>query len=258
MEHNSESKAVKTVEQNRDVMYQVSLLQSLINGDYSGSVTVAELKRHGDIGIGTFDGLNGELIMLDGETYRAAGDGSVEAVSDNVTVPFAVVTFMDADKTETLKEISGYDVLYNELDRMVESRGKNHFYMIRIDGVFREINVRSVYAQEGTYRRLTEVMEHDQTFFDYKNIEGTIVGLYCPPYMSYLNAAGWHMHFISKDKTKGGHMLGVHIADAVLTWDDTDGFQMQLPQNEMFSGYDLAADQSEDIEKVEKHKKDGN
>ena len=256
MENTSKAKDGNDSVQNRDVIYQVSLLQSLMNGDYSGSVTVAELKQHGDIGIGTFDGLNGELIMLDGETYRAAGNGRVESVSDNETVPFSVVTFMDADKTENLKEIPGCDALYNELNRTVESRGKNRFYMIRIDGLFREINVRSVYAQKGTYRRLAEVMEHDQTFFDYKNIEGTIVGLYCPPYMSYLNAVGWHMHFISKDKTKGGHILGVNIADAVLTWDDTDGFQMQLPQNETFSGYDLTVDQSKDIEKVENYKKD--
>ena len=126
--------------------------------------------------------------------------------------------------------------------------------MIRIDGFFQEINVRSVYAQEGAYRRLAEVMEHDQTFFDYKNIEGTIVGLYCPPYMSYLNAVGWHLHFISKDKTKGGHVLGLNIVDAVLTWDDTDGFQMCLPQSEAFSGYDLTVDQTEEIEELEKKK----
>ena len=256
MDNKANLKDMNVSSQNRDVMYQVSLLQGLLNGDYCGSITVEELKQHGDIGIGTFDGLNGELIMLDGETYRAAGDGSVEAVSDNVTVPFSVVTFMDADKTENLKEISSCDALHNELDRIVDGRGKNQFYMIRIDGLFREINVRSVYAQEGTYRRLTEVMEHDQTFFDYENLEGTIVGLYCPPYMSYLNAVGWHLHFVSKDKTKGGHVLGLNIADAVLTWDDTAGFQMILPQNETFSGYDLTADQSKDIEKVEKHQKD--
>ena len=256
MDYTSKSNHSNTSAQNRDVIYQVSLLQGLMNGDYSGSITVAELKQHGDTGIGTFDGLNGELIMLDGETYRAAGDGSVEAVSDNTTVPFAVVTFMDADETKVLKEIPSCDALYRKLNQMAESRGKNHFYMIRIDGMFREINVRSVYAQSRPYRRLTEVMEHDQTFFDYENIEGTIVGLYCPPYMSYLNAVGWHMHFISKDQTKGGHVLGVNIADAVLTWDDTDGFQMQLPQNETFSGYDLTADQSKDIEKVENYKND--
>ena len=256
MDNTSTPKDLNAPVQNRDVMYQVSLLQSLVNGDYCGSITVEELKQHGDIGIGTFDGLNGELIMLDGETYRAAGDGRVEVVSDQVTIPFSVVTFMDADKTESMKEISDCDALFSKLDQMAEARGKNRFYMIRIDGMFREINVRSVYAQEGTYRRLTEVMEHDQTFFDYTNIEGTIVGLYCPPYMSYLNAVGWHLHFISKDRTKGGHVLGLHIADAVLTWDDTDGFQMRLPQNDMFSGFDLTVDQSKDIEKLEKNTND--
>ena len=241
--------------QDRDVMYQVSLLQSLVNGDYHGSITLAELKQHGDTGIGTFDGLNGELIMLDGKTYRAAGDGSVEAVTDDVTIPFSVVTFMDADKKKQLKDIVSFDALCAELNQMVAERGKNQFYMIRIDGAFREVNVRSVYAQHGTYRRLTEVMEDDQTFYDYQDVEGTIIGLYCPPYMSYLNAVGWHMHFISKDRTKGGHVLGMNIADAELTWDDTNGFEMRLPQAEAFSGFDLTADQSEDIEKVEKGKK---
>jgi acetolactate decarboxylase len=137
------------------------------------------------------------------------------------------------------------------LNQMVQQRGMNRFYMIRIDGMFREINVRSVYAQEEPYKRLTEVLEYHQTFFDYENIEGTMVGVYCPPYMAALNAVGWHLHFISGDKTKGGHVLGVNIADAVLTWDDIDGFEVRLPKNEMFAGFDLTVDQSGDIQKVE-------
>ena len=126
--------------------------------------------------------------------------------------------------------------------------------MIRVDGVFRKMNVRSVRAQEKPYKRLVEVMEHDQTFFDYENIEGTLVGLYCPSYMASLNAVGWHLHFISKDRTRGGHVLGLSIADAVLTWDNIGGFQMLLPQNKNFDRFDLAADQSEDIKKVETNK----
>ena len=250
----SKATASDTQDQSRDVMYQVSLLQGLTYGDYCGSVTAAELKEHGDIGIGTFDKLNGELIMLDGVIYRAAGDGSVEVVSDDETSPFSVVTFMDADVSKAFQEIPDYDTLHHELDKMVEERGKNRFYMIRIDGLFREMHVRSVLAQEEPYRRLTEVMEYDQTFFDYENIEGTIVGLYCPPYMSYLNAVGWHFHFVSGDRTKGGHVLGLHIADAVLTWDDTDFFQMRLPQNEKFDDFDLTVDQTRDIEKIETNK----
>lgn len=252
MNDTSNPKDLKFPVKNRDVLYQVSLLQSLANGDYTGSVTVGELKQHGDIGIGTFDRLNGEMIMLDGEVYRAAGDGRVEMVSDQETIPFCVATYIDADETKSLKDIHSFDVLCNLLNQMVAKKGANRFYMIRIDGMFREVNLRSVHAQKAPYKRLTEVMEHDQTFFDYADIEGTLVGIYCPPYMSYLNAVGWHLHFISKDKTKGGHVLGADIADAVLTWDDIDGFQMQLPQNEMFSGFDLTVDQSDDLEKIEK------
>ena len=100
----------KLKEQNRDVIYQVSLLQSLAYGDYCGSVTVKELKQHGDVGIGTFNKLNGELIMLDGAAYRAAGDGSVELVSDDETSPFSVVTYMDADETRSFKDIPDFDV----------------------------------------------------------------------------------------------------------------------------------------------------
>ena len=247
----AEQDSSDAVNQNTDVIYQVSLLQGLTYGDYYGSITVDELKQHGDTGIGTFDGLNGELIMVDGEVYRAAADGSVEVVSSEETIPFADVSFMDNDKTVDIEDISSFDELCSELNKLVEERGKNRFYMIRIDGTFQEANVRSEYAQKEPYKPLAEVLEYDQTFFDYKDIEGTLVGLYCPPYMSDVNAVGWHLHFISKDKTKGGHVLGLSIEDAVLTWDDTDAFQMQLPQNEMFSDFDLTVDQSEDIKKVE-------
>ena len=101
--------------------------------------------------------------------------------------------------------------------------------------------------------RLAKVLERDQTFFDYENIEGTVVGLYCPPYMSYLNAVGWHMHFISKDKSCGGHVLGLSIADAILTWEDINSFELKLPQNESFDSFDLTVDQSKEIEKIEKN-----
>ena len=238
----------------RDVIYQVSLLQGLAYGDYQGTVTVRELKRHGDTGLGTFDKLNGEMILLDGRVFRAAGDGSVEEVSEDETSPFSVVTFLDANLTRPLRELSDYDALQEELDRLAAKRGKNRFYTIRIDGLFREMNVRSVFPQKKPYRRLAEVLEQEQTFFHYNDVEGTVVGLYCPPYFSQLNAAGWHMHFLSKDKTKGGHVLGLQLAEATLTWDEANALQLQLPQSEAFSALDLTVDQSRDIEKIEKNR----
>lgn len=248
------SKTLIDSDQNKGVIYQVSLLQGLTYGDYFGSVKIAELKQHGDIGIGTFDKLNGELIMLDGEVFRVSGDGTVSAVYNDETTPFSVVTFFKTHESINLNDVINFETLHQQLDELVCKRGKNRFYMIRIDGMFNEINVRSVYQQQKPYKPLVKVLQNDQTFFDYQNIDGTVVGLYCPPYMSSLNAVGWHMHFISKDKTKGGHVLGLNIASAMLSLDYIDEFQLKLAQSEMFANFDLTVDQSEDIKKVETNK----
>ena len=240
-------------EYDRETIYQVSLLQGLTFGDYNGSVSVADLKKRGDIGIGTFEGLNGELIAIDGKVYRAAGDGSVEEVSDDTLIPFSNVSFFDEDVKDTLNGVDDITALQDILNQKVSELGENKFYFIRIDGTFNEMNVRSEYAQEEPYKPLAEVLETDQTFFDYENIEGTVVGLYCPPYMSDLNATGWHLHFVSSDKTKGGHVLGLNVDEAELGMDITEGFEMALPDTEMFADFDLTIDQSEDIEKVEKN-----
>ena len=240
-------------EYDRETIYQVSLLQGLTFGEYNGSVSVADLKKRGDIGIGTFEGLNGELIAIDGKVYRAAGDGSVEEVSDDTLIPFSNVSFFDEDVKDTLNGVDDITALQDILNQKVSELGENKFYFIRIDGTFNEMNVRSEYAQEEPYKPLAEVLETDQTFFDYENIEGTVVGLYCPPYMSDLNATGWHLHFVSSDKTKGGHVLGLNVDEAELGMDITEGFEMALPDNEMFADFDLTIDQSEDIEKVEKN-----
>ena len=245
-----------TDEYDRETVYQVSLLQSLTLGNYHGSVSVGELKKRGDIGIGTFDALNGELIAIDGGVYRASSDGSIKEIADDITVPFSDVTFFDEDVKETLSGVEDITALQTKLDEKVDELGKNKFYFIRLDGTFTEMNARSEYAQSEPYKPLADVMETDQKIFDYQNIEGTVVGLYCPPYMSNLNAVGWHFHFISADKTKGGHVLGLKFGTAELSMDVTDKFEMILPDDEMFKDSDLTVDQSEDIEKVEKNTSD--
>ena len=236
---------------NRESINQVSLLQGLTFGDYNGSLSAKEVKALGDTGIGTFDGLNGELVMLDGVIYRAAGDGSVEAVPDTETIPFCDVTFFDNDESHALTDIQDINALKEALDQKVDEFGSNRFYMVRIDGTFKEMNVRSELSQTKPYEPLAKVLETDQTFFDYTDIKGTVVGLYCPSYMDRLNAVGWHFHFISYDRKYGGHMLNLKFDSAEAKWDYTDGFSMVLPENEMFNDFDLTVDQSDDIKRVE-------
>ena len=235
----------------RETIFQVSLLQGLTLGDYYGSVTVGELKEKGDTGIGTFEGVNGELVMVDGVVYRAKSDGSVEIAPDEETIPFSNVTFFDADVTEEISGISSVDDLKSYLNEKVNELGKNNFYMIRIDGTFKHVFARSELKQEEPYKTLADALSTDQREFDFAGASGTVVGLYCPEYMRDLNAAGWQFHFVSEDKQSGGHVLDLDIDNAELKWDSTKGFNMLLPDTKMFPTLDLTTDQSEDIKKVE-------
>ena len=247
----SESKKDKTPKADRETIYQVSLLQGLTLGDYNGSVSVKELKEKGDTGIGTFEGVNGELIMVDGTVYRAKSDGSIETAPDDETIPFANVTFFDTDEKEDISGVSSIADLKKLLDEKVEKLGKNQFYMVRVDGTFKKMHARSELKQEKPYKPLAEALKTDQREFSWDNIEGTVVALYCPQYMKDLNAAGWHLHFVSKDKKYGGHVFELDVDKAELKIDCTQGFNMQLPDTEMFPTLDLTKDQSDDIKKVE-------
>ena len=232
-------------------IYQVALLQSLAQGYFDGSMTVADLKTHGDTGIGTFDGLNGEMIVLDGVVYQAIGDGSVVVPADNETVPFSNVTFFEEDLTLALSAIQDMASLQSTLNEIVEINGANLFYMVKIPGTFSTIKVRSEYKQEKPYRNLDVALAADQNEFDFENIKGTMVGLYCPDYMGDLNSVGWHFHFLTEDLTQGGHVLQVSVDEATALLDATPGFELFLPEEKVFQNMELSKDMDEAIHKAE-------
>jgi acetolactate decarboxylase len=219
--------------------------------DFEGSVTVGDLKKHGDTGIGTFDGLNGELVMLDGEVWQAAGDGSVNLMEDAATIPFGNVTFLDSDETLDVSGVESFEALLKQLDGRVAELGTNIFYAARIDGTFDKMNVRSEYKQEKPYPTIVDALAADQTFFDLEEVEGSMVGVYCPPYMASLNSAGWHFHFVTADRKQGGHVLDCAINKATATIDKTKEFDLALPGSQKFESTDFTVDRSADVKKAE-------
>ena len=233
----------------KNTIFQVSLLQALVLGHYYGAIPVGELKAHGDCGLGTFDGLNGELVLLDGEVLRAAGDGRIERVGDEETVPFATAAFLDPGVRRGVPGFASFAALQARVDGEADP---NRPYLIRLDGHFNRIRVRSVLAQRPPYRPMPQVMETDQTFFTYENLRGTLVGFRMPAYMGKLNAAGWHLHFLSDDRKAGGHVLELDAGEGTLYLCPKSGIEVRLPETAAFSKLDLAADLSEAVEKVEK------
>ncbi|HEY5556088.1 acetolactate decarboxylase [Acetobacterium sp.] len=209
----------------RDTLYQVSTISSLLAGNYDGFQSFGELKEHGDVGIGTFNALDGEMVMIDNTVYKVKASGGVEVVSDTDTTPFAAVTYFDNNVTQELTATASLDTLEQELDKFILN--KDLFYLFKVDGTFNTIKTRSVPIQEKPYPVLSEAVKK-QSVFDNTTITGTLIGLWCPDYIGGVNVPGYHFHFISDDRTKGGHLLDVSFDQAQVSVDATDGFVMNL------------------------------
>ncbi|MDU7769054.1 MAG: acetolactate decarboxylase, partial [Serratia marcescens] len=91
--HLAQGFARQSINAGEGEIYQISLMSALIDGVYEGETTIAELLKHGDFGLGTFNHLDGELIAFDQEIHQLRADGSARPAGLQQQTPFAVVTF---------------------------------------------------------------------------------------------------------------------------------------------------------------------
>lgn len=234
----------------RETLYQVSTIDALMQGSFDGTETIGDLKKHGDFGIGTFNALDGEMIELNGIVYQAKADGKIYRVPDNVTTPFATVTYFDRDETVT----TGQTMNLSEFSSVMagELPTRNIVYAVRMHGTFPLVRVRAIPAQHTPYPTLTDAAK-EQAVYTYTNATGTVVGFYTPAFLRGLNVAGYHLHFISDDRLSGGHILDFTVpADTAIDYDVTPGFAMEIPANGTFTTANLSQNLSSDLEKVEK------
>ena len=118
-----------------DVLTQVSTIDAILNGLYDGVITYGDLKEHGDFGIGTFEGLDGEMVALDGNFYQIRDDGVAYPVGDDMTAPFACVLFFDRDQEMQVWDGMNYTRFKDYMDDSI--REKNIFHAVRMGGNFR-------------------------------------------------------------------------------------------------------------------------
>jgi acetolactate decarboxylase len=199
--------------------------------------------------LGTLNALDGELIGLDGTFYQAKADGSVVPVGDDATTPFAVVTFFDTDRTIRLANVTSLAEYLAALNSSLENR--NVMYAIEARGHFSHVRVRSVPAQQKPYPLLTEAVKN-QTVYDFDDADGTIVGIWFPEYMAGVNVAGFHLHFVSDDRQRGGHLLDCSAADLTTAIDRTGDFYMALPGDGDFGRAAIGTTNETDVRIIEK------
>ena len=88
-----------------------------------------------------------------------------------------------------------------------------------------------------------------------ENVEGTVIGFRCPTYVAGVNVPGYHLHFLSQDRARGGHVLGFELVTGRAQMDVLDRFVLQLPATADFAAVDLARDRQRELAGVEKEKR---
>ena len=233
-------------------IYQISTLQALALGYSRSVVTVKELLEHGDIGLGTFEDVNGEMIVVDGWCYRATEDGTACEADPDMGVPFASVAKAGASPGFEIEDIGDIGKLKEVLTLKIEEDfGLNSMHIARIDGEFPLVRARSESAYRSHHVDLKDILSETQRDFKFDNIAGTLVCIYYPDYMDGINAPGWHVHFLSQDRTRGGHVFDLKIGHGQIWLTRINHIEIQLPSEPAFDTYSLKDASGSDIKKVE-------
>jgi acetolactate decarboxylase len=235
-----------------ETLFQVSTSAALVKGVFDGTVTVGDLREHGDFGLGTFDGLDGEMVAFDGAFFQVRGNGEVREPADTAEVPFAVVTRFRAERDLVLARVDSFDDLMAQLDRRRESN--NLFYAVRIDGRFARVKTRSVFPADAG-ETLVEAAA-DQAEFELTDVAGTAVGFWTPDYARTLGVPGWHVHFLSHDRDAGGHVLDCAGSALRVQIQDLADVRIAMPETRAFLDADLDRDPTADLAVAERERKE--
>jgi len=229
-------------------IYFCSPVNALVEGIYQQKIPFSEIKQHGDFGLGTFDHLDGEMVMLDNGIYQITSDGAAARVSDDALTPFSCVAFYQPMSHDRLAQPCSYPAFLDWLNSLFPS--SNIFYAIRVEGRFSRIKVRSVPRQE-SYRPLAEVAR-DQPVFEYRDAEGTLAGFYTPAFMGSLSVPGMHLHFLSADRKTGGHLLECCPNDVTAGIQFLTTLELGLPMSFDYLTCNFQRDTEKDLESAER------
>lgn len=219
-------------------LFQVSTSGAVVRGLYQGCVTVADLRRHGDLGLGTFEDLDGEMILIDGHCFQARVDGSVTEAPDSAMTPFATVTSFHPDATQAIEGVTSLAELTRALDDLRPS--PNTTVAFRITGMFPSMTVRAACKHESGIGLVDATA--DQGVFDFADISGTILGFWTPDYARAIGVAGYHLHAIDDDRTRAGHLLEVAVSTGLVEFHLVNDIHLAIPETQAFLAADLSGD----------------
>lgn len=232
-----------------NTVYLCAPVNALVEGIFEQKIGFSKILEHGDFGLGTFDRLDGEMVLLDGVIYQIDGQGRVRTVdADQASTPFACVTFFQPISYETIVEGLSYADFQQWLLQLMPS--PNLFYAFRIEGLFNNIRVRSVSKQD-SLRPLVAITA-EQSVFSYQDVRGTVSGFYTPAFMASLNVPGLHLHYLAANLSAGGHLLSCEPQNVTVAVQMIPQCLLALPITLDYLTCDFQRDTAKDLEKAEK------
>lgn len=230
-------------------VYQHGTLAMLVVGLFEGTLPVSELVKHGDMGIGTANDFDGEVVIVDGTVYQVVESGQVNVLGPSDTVPFASVNYYEPQVKEAVQNINSTQV-QTKIEE--EHQLGNYFAAITMRGTFKHMHTRVVPKQSKPYPMLSEAIKV-QPEFTRDNVSGTIVGYYAPYLFQGATVGGFHLHFINDDHDFGGHILDFEIDQAQLEVQELENLLQHLPVTDKnFRSANLnLANMNEEIESAE-------
>lgn len=184
---------------------QIGTFDYLVQPDYDGLAPVRDGVRGATIGLGTFDRLDGELVLVGGTTYRVGTDGIPRVVSLSRTTPWLEAVRFTPQASMRVPAGTECSALSPLIDNLAGTT--QGMVATRLIGTFTLLTARSVPAQSEPYPPLSEVVA-GQTVFPLADVRATLVGFRTGPDLMGVGAPGLHLHGLTKDRDAGGHILG--------------------------------------------------
>lgn len=214
----------------KNTFFQYNIWAAFVNKVFEGQMTVQELKEKGDTGLGSFDVLDGELVMVKGEVYRIRENGEISIAANTDKIVYADAAFLGDTPSKTIELNTDFNGLIEYLNSALESR--NRFYVLEIKGRLKTIKTGGLHKQKAPFKTGLDVLIPARPTFFGENIEGTLVGFFCPEFIGDINTKGYHFHFISEDKKLGGHLMEANLkGEYSLRLKRLDNYTFRMPES---------------------------
>ncbi len=198
------SSSIEVVGQMRDVMWK---------GDLAGKISTDSLNHPNTYGLGPIENLKGEILLFEGQTFISKVIDSVaHQVSqvNSIKAPFFVYS-----KESHLNSISvgPAELSLKSIEELIDSLYFDYDkpLLVRIDGVFQDLNIHSVNLPEGSSVASPNEAHKGLTQYNYDNISGSIIAFFSRKHKAIFthHDTFLHAHFISDDRSVMGHVDSV-------------------------------------------------